>query len=292
MALDSTSCSGRKFKQFVDAIHFFQKKGIIPGRTSIASVYYSSLSPLPLEFYAKEKWKLADEAEIIIKNAATNHFDFESVKVLLSDSSTTEDHVAQISKFAKKYAHADFLIVGSNDRSGLPLWLLGSFSETAALTALLPVLIIKPYFHTLAFSRIPHFLITVDIAAMPSQAELSWIRSFASSVKARLQLVYVIPRIKPIIDSLQLRKNRYEAMKKLNELKSQLESIDIKVSVAVVDEEVSVGHTIAKVADKSKSWIIVTTSAKRRKIRRLLLGSRARQMLALTKRPFLSIRLD
>lgn len=70
------------------------------------------------------------------------------------------------------------------------------------------------------------------------------------------------------------------------------ESFNINVNIIVEDEEVSVGHTIAKISNKSKSWIIVTTSAKRKKVRRLLLGSRARQMLALTKRPFLSIRLD
>jgi len=291
ITLDSTSCSGRSFDRFCSAVKIFQDKNIIPNSASIASIYHAALTPLSLKLYSENKSRLLGEAIQTIKLAAKNRFYFESARVLHSDFSASEDHVEQLSKYAKRI-EADILVAGSSDRSGLPYWFLGSFSETAALRASVPVLILKPFLHSLNLSKDPKFILTVDVAAPPSGKMVAWMADLAEKAKASLLITYVIPRYRLFVDPLQERQSRAQAIQRLEDLQSKFISLGVPAKIKVLDESKSIAHTISNFADESGAWMIVTTAADRSAHRKLLLGSRARHILALTKRPFLSMRLD
>src|SRR5690606_25821060 len=147
---------------------FFQKEGIISADATVASVYHPSLIPLPSEVYTAQKLRLWMEASSVVTQTIQGKFSFKSVQVLDSPSPQSEDHIGLISKFAEKNDF-DFLVTGSNDRSGLPYWFLGSFSEAALMLATLPLLIIKPYFRSLKFSKKPKLVIGVDVGTPPKQ---------------------------------------------------------------------------------------------------------------------------
>lgn len=291
ITLDSTSCTGRNFDRFCSAVKLFQEKNIIPNSASIASIYHAALTPLSLKLYAENRLSLIGEALQTIKLAAKNRFYFESARVLHADSSASEDHVEQLSKYAKRI-DADILVSGSSDRSGLPYWFLGSFSETAALRANLPVLIFKPFLHSLSLSKDPKFILTVDVAALPSGKIVAWIAEMAKKSEASLQITYVIPKYRLFLNSLQKRKSRTQAKQLLEELQSKFVRLGVPAKIKVLDESKSIAHTITNFADESCAWMIITTAADRSTHRKLVLGSRARHILALTKRPFLSVRLD
>lgn len=290
VALDSTACSGKSFDHFAEAITRFQQQGIIPAHVDIASIYHSAMSPLPYEFYSSEKFRLAKEAEATIKHAANGRLGFDSVHVLLSNSPEAEDHVARLSKHAKRQGNG-FLVLASNDRAGLPYWLLGSFSETAALKATVPVLVIKPSLSGLGLSPRPRFVFGVDIAAPPTEKEINWVGQLAVTANAALDLIYVIPRYRPVIDSFQLRRCRADAKLTLQELTEKLRTLGAEASFSILDEDVSISQDICDFAEASKSWLVLTTTPARSRARKLCLGSRARQILGMTKRPFLSVRL-
>src|SRR5690606_28063323 len=101
-------------------------------------------------------------------------FDFDSIRILPTDSQAKENHVALLARSVRR-ARADVLIMASRSRRGMPSWLLGSFSETAALLAGVPVLIIKPTVSDAQLSRDPRLLLSVDAAAPPSTGTLQWI---------------------------------------------------------------------------------------------------------------------
>jgi len=289
VALDSTSCTGKIFARFCEVLRLFQDRGVISKTASVASIHHVSLTPMPLDFYAEQRPRLMREAAATIKEAAQDRFDFDSVRVLGADSSASEDHVEQLSKYAGRIG-ADLLVIGSHDRSGIPYWFLGSFAETAALRASVPVLILKPYLPALSLAKEPKFVVTVDVAALPPEDVLKWILDLALGSKASLEFVYVLPKYRLVVDKLQERQSHEEAKKKLEGLRSHLAGQGVKAKFKVLNEDKSIAHTISCFADQASAWLIIATAPERSRSRRLFLGSRARKILALTKRPFLSVR--
>jgi nucleotide-binding universal stress UspA family protein len=185
------------------------------------------------------------------------------------------------------------LVIGSNDRGGLPYWYLGSLAETAALAATLPVLILKNSTPLAAVSRQPKLIIAVDVAAPPNTRDLTWLGNLSRSTKSHLSLVYVEPRHRVVIDSLQERKSKDEAKRVLRRLATSLKSKGAAATtISVLPESRSIAHAIVEFAEEEKAWMTVATTPERTRLRRLLLGSNARHILALSKRPFLSLRLE
>jgi len=290
VALDSTFCSGTNFERLCEGIDLFQKAGIIP-TASIVSIYHASLTPLPLEYYPENKSRFMKEALHSVRQAAEGRFAFDSARVLHANSSNAEEHVELLSKYGQKMG-ASLLVVGSSDRAGLPYWFLGSFSETAALRASLPVLVIKPYVPALSFSKQPKFVLAVDVAVPPQKKMVDWIAEMAKSSKATLELVYIVPKQRIFFDALQVRKRRSEATDSLQALQSRFSRAGIRSRFSIIEEQKSVAHTLAQFAEENRAWLTITTAADRPRVRKILLGSRARHVLALTKRPFLCLRLD
>lgn len=288
IAVDPTTHSGKSFERFCAAVRFFQDKGLF-GPLTVASVFSPAMTPLPFEVFSQEKTRILEEALTSIKSSTRGRFKYDSAQVLYSESPSVADHVAKLSDFSKK-SHADLLVFGSHERSGLPYWFLGKFSETAALTAGASVFIIKPYLHRIEFSREPRILVAVDASSPPSKASREWIVARARSLGASLDLASVSPKPRFISNVLEKRSSQSETEKVLGQLQRDFESKGLKTKIHLLEEGRSIAHSLVELAESRKAWIIATTAADRSLARKLLLGSRARQILTLTKRPFLSVR--
>lgn len=290
VTVDPISEKGRSFARFCELIRIFQNKGFFR-KTSIASVIHGSLYTVPLSWYQDMRERYASEALQNIQEACGGRFKFETAMVLLSETSANEGLVYQLCRYGQR-KKAEILVVSSNERKGLPHWILGSFSETAILTATLPVLVIKPHLHLTDLSREIRFLLAVDIAAPPSSKDVHWIARMAKTVKAHIDVIYIEPIRRVIVDAFPQRANKNGANRVLRTVRAAFDSVGIKSNIDILKESKSVAHTLVEFAEQRKIWLIITTAPERSKTRKLLLGSTARRILRLTKHPFLSLRLD
>lgn len=290
VTVDPVSEKERSFDKFCELVRIFQNMGFFSS-TTIASVIHGSLYTVPLSWYQEMKGKYAQEALQGIQKACTGRFKFETAKVLFANTHVNEILVQQLCQYGHRRG-ASLLVVSSNERKGLPHWILGSFSETAVLTATLPVLVMKPHFSVAELSRKIHFLLAVDTAAPPSNKAVHWIAKAARAVDAHIDLIYIEPSRRVFVDALQQRKIKNEANQILKKVQSAFKSESVKSEFHIYEESKSVAHTLVAVGDKRKTWLIIATAAPRSLKRKLLLGSTARRMLTLTKRPFLSLRME
>ena len=291
MAIDPMELKGSRFERFCEKILFLQEKGFVL-RTSVVAVAHGSQHLMPYSYYRDHKDELAKDARLNIRQACEGKFEHHSVRVLQSDSHTNEELVAHLSRYGKRIG-SDILIIASNDRTGLPYWFLGSFAETASLTAKMPVLILKNSTPIAKFAQNPVLVVPIDVSTPSDARDVTWIANLSRSTKSHLSLVYVEPRKRAVVDSLQERKSKDEAALVLNRVATALKSKGaLSTTASVLPETRSIAHAIVDFAEKEKSWVTICTSPKRKKLRKLLLGSTARHVLALSKRPFLSLRLS
>lgn len=289
VAIDPVSTKGAAFERFCDIVRLFQDKGFF-SRTSVASLIHASLYSIPLGWYSERKASLARDAQNAIHTACKGRFDFDSTRVLLADSSASEDLVARLSAYGHR-EEADVLVMASSDRA-LPPQLLGSFAGTAALTATLPVLIIHPRLRESRLSPGVRLVVAIDVAAPPSPKAIRWIARTAKVAKAQVDLVYAEPITRPLLASLRKRADKVEADRTLKKIRASLAASGVNARVRTLKSSASAAHAIAEFAEERKAWMIITIAAKRSMGRRLLLGSTARRILALTERPFLSLRME
>lgn len=290
VAIEPTIEANKNFAIFCEVLNLLQKKGIIP-QASIATVIHSGLFMMPQAWYQQEKNKYAKKAQKNIENSCRDQFQFDQVHVIKSDSSQNEYLVGQLSRYVKRRG-SGLLIVSSSERRGLPYWFLGSFAETASLAASVPVMVIKPIVSKSDFSKDVRFVVGVDVAAQPSQKALNWLASHARLCSACVDLVYVESKPKRLINFFQEQKKHTEVTHILERLSRELKGKGIRTEISILKESHSIAHSLVEFSEKRKAWLTITFEAKRSLHRRLLLGSSARRTLSLTKRPFLSLRLE
>lgn len=290
VAIDPIDSKGRTFTHFCEAISYYQKAGFF-SKLKVASIIHPSLYAVPFQFYREMADQYAHEAHENVKKACEKKFEHTGIKILRSTSAVSEELVSQLTRFGRKTS-CELLILSSNNRSGLAHWILGSFSETAALTSCMPVLVIKPQWKTGFFSKAPRILVAVDASAPPSKKALNWISKFSRHARTEVDLVYVEPRHRLVFDTIQSRKTKSEAVLALQNIQGTLKKDGVQVKSHYLEENKSLAHTLAGFAEETGSWIIVTVATKRALPHRLLLGSAARRLLGITERPFLTLRLE
>lgn len=288
IAIDHTSLGGTSFENFCETLRFFQQMGLF-SRASIASVIHASQFAVPFSYYRTHQDELAHEALDKIDRACSGRFQYLKTRIIQSPSQMNEDIVELLSKYGRRI-DAEILILGNQDRKGLPYWLLGSVSQTAALTSKMSVLVIKKPITSLELSRQRNIVVGLDVSSPPSLRDVASLSQLANAASAQIHLVYVRPSKRPIIHRLRPRADITEIKRVLEKIKRALDARGVDATVAIVDERSSVAQALMEYAEKKKTMLLVTTTVKRSATRKLLLGSTARNTLALTKRPFLSLR--
>lgn len=290
IAVDPASEKSTSFDVFSRTIKRFQNSGLLPS-TSIVSIIHSSLYMVPNSWYYESEDRYADEAKHNIDGTCSGQFEYTFAHVLKGKSSSNQFLVEQISEYLKRI-QSSLLVVLSNNRTGLPYWILGSFAETAALTATTPILVMKPQVKNTEFSKKPRLVIAVDAAAIYSTKHLKWISELALPAEAIIDLVYVKPKPHGILSSIRKPEHRNIANRELRKMEKALKDLGVLATLTMINEKDSVAQSIVDYADKKKAWSIITISAQPKLVRRLLVGSTARRVLSLTKRPFISLRLN
>jgi nucleotide-binding universal stress UspA family protein len=261
----------------------FQSGGLLRG-LSVVTAIQPSLYMVPLKWYREMKGKFAGEAQGYIERLLTDRLSFETVEVVKSEAAATEDLVREVAGFAKKQGFG-LLAVASAQKKGMPYWLLGSFSETAALTASIPVLVVKPALKREEFAREPRLIVTVDVLTPPAVAAIKWIKDFVAGTKTKVELVYAQGGVlSPVEDREGMERSA------LQDIASRFSEVGLPVEVKMLTVEKSAAQTLVEYADERKAWAIVTVATQKMSARRLVLGSVSRQILQATKRPFLSVR--
>lgn len=290
IAVDPTSKKGKSFERFCSILRLYQQSGIL-SQTSVASIIHASLYSVPTQWYREMRSQLAKEALDSVTESCNGHFEFDSAKVLISEDHSNESLVSQLTKYGRR-TERSLLLLSSNDRTGLPHWILGSFAETATLTAKLPVLVVKPSLDVTDFSKEARFILAVDAHTRVSKKQLRWIVNLARPASAQIDIIYVEPRPRPVLKWLQGDEPQSGAEENLNEISRELSAAGVKTKVLVLKESKSIAHTITDYAEKRKAWLSITINTERSTAKKLFLGSTARRVLSLTERPFLSLRLE
>jgi nucleotide-binding universal stress UspA family protein len=290
VAVEPVSERSTSFDIFSKTIKRFQESGLLPS-TSITSIIHSALYMVPNSWYFENEDRYANEAKHNIDGICSGRFEYSFTHVLKGEASSNQFLVEQISEYLKRI-QSSLLVVLSNNRTGLPYWILGSFAETAALTSTAPILVIKPQVKNIEFSAKPRLVIAVDASATYSPKYLKWISELALPAEASLDLVYVKPKPHSIFSSIRKPEHRNIANRELRKMEKALKNFGLATTLTMINEKGSVAQSIVDYADKKKAWSIITISAQRKLARRLLIGSTARRVLSLTKRPYISLRLN
>jgi nucleotide-binding universal stress UspA family protein len=277
VAFDPTAVYGKSFERLCGFIRLYQEHGLFRN-LNVVSLMHSSLFPYPLRVYRDEKQKLVRETKESLLEALENRIDFGSVSVLPSDSSSPAVLVERLELAADK-EKSGVVILGSHDRTGLPYWYLGSFSETAAFTSRIPVLIVKTSLTVASLAEKPHVTVAVDASSLPGARSLQKILLTALTLGAEVDLVYVRPERDPD-----------EAVKiHLERLRSKFSRSGVKAKVLMLRRNGSIAQTVADHARQRRSWLLVTYSSAKKSLRQRLMGSVARKILTLARTPFLSV---
>ncbi len=288
--LDPRPKDKRGFDSYARLIRQFQGKGLI-SHSTVVSLVHPGLYMVPSSWYQENKHTYAFQARREVETQCREQFDYSDISILVADEPSSQFLVEKLSAFAKKL-QSDLLVVLSSNRSGLSYWFLGSFSETAALTAKVSVLVLKPQIKSSDFSKNVRMVVALDLDVTYSTREITKIIDWAKKAKSHVDLIYAQRKSTVLSPSLRSSNKQRDAENKLNKIASYFKKANVRTSVVVIDKENSTAEAIVKYADSRKAWMILTISTERAFSRKLLLGSTARRILSLTKRPFLSLQLE
>jgi len=273
--------------KFADTIKAYQDAMILPP-VSIVSLIHSSMYMVPMSWYYENEDRYAYEAQSKIDQTCHGRFNYDSVRVLKAKESANHFLVEQLSAYLDRL-RSDLLVVLASNRKGVPYWLLGSFAETAAFTCTTSVMVVKPQ-SKIELSTKSRLTVAVDADAKYSSRDINWLLRLAMPAEVHLDLVCVRPNPSGVFSALRKPEHPRIAVKELKKFEQELKKAGVATTLSFVKEANSVAETIVDFADKKKSWGIVTISTERSLARKLLLGSTARKILMLTKRPFFSVR--
>lgn len=290
VAVEPTSKRSTCFNVFSKTIKQFQIKGLLPS-TSILSINHSALYLGPISWYRENQDRYVEETKSRISELCSGQFEHGSIHVLKGQASSNQFLVEQASGYLNDI-RSNLLVVLSSDRTGVPYWFLGSFSETAALSLTVPILIIKPHVKGIKFSAKTRVVIAVDASVVYPSKYIKWISDFALPAGAKVDLVYVKPEAKGFFAAFRKPKKQDVPIRELRTLQKALIKFGLDTTLIMINEKQSVAHSIVDYADKKNAWAIITMGAQRKLARRLLMGSTARRILSLTKRPYISLRLN
>lgn len=151
-------------------------------------------------------------------------------------------------------------------------------------------MVIKPHIHLSDFSDEVRFVVAVDVAAPPAPTAIDWLARAATICNVNIDLVYAGPQPTSIADTLQQRKYRPDPTRVLQHISKTLRSKGVHSTITLLEQTDSPAHALVEFSDQRKAWATITLAAQRSIAWKLLLGSTARRILALTKRPFISLR--
>lgn len=260
-----------------------QERGVL-GSVSVASVMHPDLYPYPASYYQLVKFGLLHQSRAQLEGFMKKKFKFKKVHMLTSPSSENTTLAEALSEFAKK-RRADVLVVNRPAHRGLFSKLFSRVAEVTAFSADLPVLVLNSEFEAELLNSEPRILLGIDPKVAPSEAELAQVISAAKLMGAEVHLAHVRPASRTPSDMYNGRTPASIVMRKLRSLEYQLRAEGVRARSVMLEEDESVAASIEQYAEDNRICMTAVTSPVRPFLRKILLGSTARKLLRLSRRP-------
>lgn len=288
LALDAVSTKTPALEQFLEVMGHFQSKGLIASVESV-SAFHPGLLGLRSEYYRRHRSEVVGELMAAVKKALGRRWPEVRPHVVFAESPGNEDLVEAVASWSRRHGN-EVVAVAGHQRRGLAWWVLGSFSETAAMISPQPVLVVKPTLRLKDLHRTPRFVLCVDPEAPPSKAELTFVQSKLGGAGRRIDVLTVRPRRESMLKSFL--KETVGPSKRSQSLARVIRDLSKRSEVRLVEKTASssVAAEIADYACSKRAWMVILTSPARSRGHRLLMGSTARSVLALAKTPVLALR--
>lgn len=277
-----------KLERLCRQIGELQKLGLLKS-VSIASVMHPDLYPFPASYYQLIKFGLTHKNKKQLEDFMRNKFEFKKVHMLSSPSSENLTLAEKLSEFAERQ-RADLLVVNQTRNAGWFKSLVHRVAEVTAFSAALPVLVLHSDSEEAKGGFEPRILLAVDARHLPSASELEYVANAARLMGAEVHIVHVRPANRSFSKPLNLRLPPSLVMRKLGRLETYFARKCVSARSAMVEEDESIAAAIEQYAETHRMCMSVVTLPVRPYLRRLLLGSTAKRLLRISRRPVFVLR--
>jgi nucleotide-binding universal stress UspA family protein len=167
-------------------------------------------------------------------------------------------------------------------------------AETAAFSAALPVLVLNSGHEEELAKSGNGILFAVDPGNAPSGAELEYVARTARLMSAEVHVLHVRPKRGPLAQALGRRppSGGGAAVMELWRIEACLRARGACVRSAMVTQGEPIAASIERHAATHRACLTVVTSPARPCLKRFFLGSVARQLLRISKRPVFVLRAE
>lgn len=253
-------------------------ESMIDEKTEILPVYVWNGRPLGK---IDDRKQIRHQADLLLGKwpKTTLEKQIKGIRVLLAPGGNSTRAEA-LAKFAKKI-HSDLIVLSHHNRTVLKRVFMGSFSESLALTAEVPILVAPARGQPL---RKHHSVLFPTDFSAASLAAFEEALKLATEKKLDLTIYYKLEdplsyATEPAFgySSRQLADFRAEAKVQLDSMKAQAVNAKVKVSTILDDRPGHIGHSVVNESEKGYGLIIM--AAHKGFWDRALLGSVSRYVL-------------
>ncbi|MNJ94850.1 Universal stress protein family protein [compost metagenome] len=271
-------------------IHYFQKHGLLK-KLDVVSLVHANFFPYPVSVYQDLKNQILNDVKRSLEKGINNCFDYEKLEVIEALESNNDDLVETLSQLAEQ-RKVNVLILGLDTSDNGYRWLFGGVSQTAALSAFGPTLIMKVNEAPAILPDEPSVLLAIDTTAPPSQQAVEKLQGVLAPMNSKIYLVHV-KRKASFLSSLA---KKAQSPKEIEDILLQSEKIfkelGMSCSAEILEEGKSFSHTIADYVDAKGIWVTAVTSPSRDFKHRVLWGSTTQSLLSHLKCPVLVLRTN
>lgn len=281
LAIDATRDTPQAIENISRGMIRFQTAGLFD-EVHVVSVIHPDSYLLPYSFYRDEKYKLAEQAKLEVRQKLDPELKVSSSEVLVTDGQSMEEHVQLLDRFAKS-VEADVVVVGTNDKSTLSYLVQGSFAEATSLNTTLPVLVFGSTSGVVRFSRPPTILVALSPTNLPNESTRKWIVNLARALKANISL-------QPVNDQSRWLSADWEIDRETAEMIRREFVMEGILSVSVLTKEPAFPGQIPSIADQEQALLTIFCSTPSTLKKPIFAPSLNGRVIAEMARPILTVK--
>ncbi|KYG65945.1 hypothetical protein AZI86_02415 [Bdellovibrio bacteriovorus] len=288
MALNPKAAESTSFKNFCTQINTLQKKGLL-SKVNIVSLIHPNFFAMPSDIYFSQKETLMNEVEKSLATGLGQQIAYSDLTVLESPYSSYDEMVGFLSQLAYRQRDS-VIIVGIDPQQKVYKWLAGGLPETAALSAQIPILLVKVDQTCLIDKEEPRVVLAVDTEAPPTKKALRRFARLVRPLGTPVDILHVQRKANFVASLIGASTGPKESEAILASTLEDLRSLNLDGKIHTIEEEDSVAATIAKFANNQGAWITATSSPTRDIRHRLVWGSTTQNLLEELSCPLLVLR--
>jgi nucleotide-binding universal stress UspA family protein len=187
--------------------------------------------------------------------------------------STSGGHYQGIADFARKHP-TDLILIGNKGAGGLRKWVFGSVARYLLTHPPAPVLAIPEHF---SGGDIRRMVLAVDLASLLPQHRLDYLKTFADTCKASIDIIHVRDR------------NEISLPVEAKALQQLRETFGTECAIVPVHPGETISVVINRYLTDHQADLLVTIPHAHTWLDRLLIGSETRELASLIQQPIMSL---